>query len=102
AFEAPQGRGVYRVEVYLSTSPGQPAIPWIVSNPIYEKPADWGKPYVMPQPPSTDSWNIQGGPWHVEHDSRSSGGLVQVNARASKGPVAFSYALGAGARAGQY
>jgi hypothetical protein len=27
--------GVYRIEAYVSKAPGGPAIPWIVSNPIY-------------------------------------------------------------------
>ena len=37
--------GTYRVEVYLSSAPGDPPVPWIVSNPIYIRPPDgavWG------------------------------------------------------------
>ena len=30
-----QDRGVYRIEAYVPNAPGGPAVPWIVSNPIY-------------------------------------------------------------------
>jgi hypothetical protein len=100
AFEAPEGPGVYRAEVYLSDAAGRVPVPWIVSNPIYVEPAGWGKPYVMPLAPAIDSWRIQGGPWHVEHDSRSSGMFIQRNR--PEGPVEFTYALGDGPRSGQY
>jgi hypothetical protein len=92
---------VYRVEVYLSNSSGEPPAPWIVSNPIYVEPAGWGVTApVKPLPPAIDSWNIQGGPWHVERDNRSSGTLAQRDP--PKGSVDFSYHLGDGGRAGQY
>jgi hypothetical protein len=71
-----------------------------VSNPIYIEPAGWGAVPLKPLPPASDSANIQGGPWHVEHESRSSGTFVQPDA--PRGPVDFSYQLGDGARAGQY
>lgn len=32
---AAAARGVFRVEVYVPDAPGQPAVPWMVSNPIY-------------------------------------------------------------------
>jgi hypothetical protein len=35
------GEGTYRVEVYLTGSPGDPPIPWIVSNPIYIRRNGW-------------------------------------------------------------
>lgn len=99
-FEAPAGPGVYRVEVYLSNAPGQPPIPWIVSNPIYVEPAGWGQPTVPPRAPVTDSWNIQGGPWHAEQGHGSTGRLT-AHERAD-GPIEFNYQLAEGSRAGQY
>src|SRR5438105_1394104 len=99
-FDAPEGTGVYRIEVYLSGQAGTRPVPWIVSNPIYVEPAEWGRPYAMPPAPAIDSWPVQGGPWHVEHDDRSTGTFVQ-RVRPN-GPVEFSYRLGEGARAGQY
>ncbi len=99
-FDAAAGQGVYRVEVYLSNAPGQPPIPWIVSNPIYVEPEGWDTPPGARRAPATDSWNIQGGPWHVERDSGSTGQVVAHEP--PKGPVEFSYRLAGGARAGQY
>jgi hypothetical protein len=98
--DAPGGQGVYRVEVYLSSSQGQPPVPWILSNPIYVEPAGWGAVSSTPLGPAMESQNIQGGPWHVEHESRSSGVVVQPGA--PQGPVDFTYELGDGARTGQY
>ena len=34
-FTAPPERGAYRVEARVPGAPGSPAVPWIVSNPIY-------------------------------------------------------------------
>ncbi len=44
------GEGTYRVEVYLSSGPGDPPIPWIVSNPIYVRPVGWGTGCLRPSP----------------------------------------------------
>ena len=99
-FDAPPGPGVYRVEVYLSNSPGRPPVPWIVSNPIYVEPAGWGTPTVTPRPAATDSWNIQGGPWHVEQSNGSTAAFVAQDP--PKGPLAFRYRLADGPRSGQY
>ncbi len=41
---ATAGEGTYRAEVYLPDAPGDPPIPWIVSNPIYVRPDGWGTP----------------------------------------------------------
>ena len=66
------GEGTYRVEVYLSHAPGDPPIPWIVSNPIYVRPDGWGTPSASrPSQPPTITRGIQGGPWHVEKDDES-------------------------------
>jgi hypothetical protein len=34
-YRAPERAALFRVEVYLPEAPGSPAVPWIVSNPIY-------------------------------------------------------------------
>jgi hypothetical protein len=99
-FESTAGSGAYRVEVYLSQSPGNPPVPWIVSNPIYVHPANWETP-ATPQPPvATDSWGIQGGPWRIEKDAASTAQIMTQDP--PKGPVAFSFQLAAGERKGQY
>jgi hypothetical protein len=100
-FEAPATRGVYRIEVVLAHSPGLPPIPWIVSNPIYVEPAEWDVSRRTPElPPAHDSWNVQGGPWHAEHDQRSQGTVEQLDPPKSR--VRFSYRLADGPRDGLY
>jgi hypothetical protein len=37
-FAAPPEAGAYRVEVYLPRGPGDPRVPWLLSNPIYAGP----------------------------------------------------------------
>jgi hypothetical protein len=99
--ETQAGPGVYRVEVLLAASPGQPPIPWIVSNPIYVEPAGWDLPLREPAPlPALDRWRMQGGPWHVEHDAVSAATVQQQTP--PDGPVAFTYRLFTGSRVGQY
>jgi hypothetical protein len=92
--------GTYRVEVYLAASPGDPPVPWIVSNPIYVHPSEWGSPPATLQPPATDSLNIQGGPWHLEKDPRSMGEIA--HSRPPTGEAELTYTLAPGDRAGQY
>jgi hypothetical protein len=101
AFET-AGEGTYRVEVYLSNGPGDPPIPWIVSNPIYVRPDGWGM--RMPLPTAAEApeitRGIQGGPWHVEKDDESSAEIAQVDS--PTGPVQFTFRLAGGDPAGRY
>ena len=99
-FESPANHGTYRVEIYLSSGPGRPPVPWIVSNPIYVRPAGWGVAPAIIHPVMTDGRGIQGGPWHMEKDANSSGRVSQ--AEPPKGPAEFTYGLASGERAGQY
>jgi hypothetical protein len=94
------GEGTYRVEVYLTNAPGQPAIPWIVSNPIYVRPAAWGAPPATIIEDATLSRGAQGGPWHVEKDDASTAQVAQTDY--PTGPVQFTFHLGSGERAGKY
>jgi hypothetical protein len=97
-YESDGSDGAYRVEVYLSNSPGQPPVPWVVSNPIYVHPADWGRPFVPPTSDAIDRWPIEG-PWHAEKDA---GSTAQMTAPSKSTPVEFTYRLADGARGGQY
>ncbi len=100
-FESPADHGTYRVEIYLSNGPGRPPVPWILSNPIYVRPAGWGAAPVVTHPaPTTEGRGIQGGPWHVENDAGSTGQVSQPEP--PKGPAQFTYRLAQGERAGQY
>jgi hypothetical protein len=97
--EAP-GEGTYRVEVYLDAAPGNPSIPWIVSNPVYLRSDGWGSPVpVVPQPP-TITRGMQGGPWHAEKDGGSTAQVRQDNY--PTGPVELAFRLAGGDRTGQY
>ena len=89
--------GVYRVEVRVPDAPGRPAIPWIVSNPIYRY-AGTGEPRAEPSPPGVVSTvTVDSGGWRIESDGRSTG---QVSSGA--GGVRFSFALQAGLAASQF
>ena len=99
-FESTAGSGTYRIEVYLARGPGQPPVPWMVSNPIYVRPAGWGQAAASAPPAMTDRWGIQGGPWHLEKDAASTAQVSQASP--PEGPAAFTYRLGSGERAGQY
>ena len=100
AFQAHGEHGAYRVEVTLPNAPGDPPIPWLISNPIYVHPAEWGSATAHPPPVTTDRSVIQGGPWHVEKDAASTAAFAHPSP--PDGPVEFRYRLGAGARDGQY
>jgi hypothetical protein len=88
----------YRVEVTLPSSPGQPPLPWIVSNPIFV-----GLPRAESAPAS-------GGPadvktlvvtpplaWRVEKDGAST-----ADASSTASDVRLQYALGEGAPRNQF
>ncbi len=92
--------GTYRAEVHLADSPGDPPVPWIVSNPIYVRPEGWGGAAPDNRPATSYSWRIQGGPWHAEKDDASAADVAQTDY--PTGPVQFSFRLGGGERAGQY
>ena len=91
-----EGEGTYRVEVYLSTGPGDPPIPWIVSNPIYVRPPGWGIPSPRATETASITRGIQGGPWHVEKDDESSANIAQKDY--PTGPVHFEFRLADGGR----
>lgn len=72
-YAAPAGPGVYRVEVHLPRAPGAPAVPWIVSNPIYVRPQE---PPPAPRPVATARVvQYRDGPaaWQVEQSARAQG-----------------------------
>jgi hypothetical protein len=99
AFET-AGEGTYRVEVYLAHAPGDPLIPWIVSNPIYVRPEDWGTPSAATTETPSITRGIQGGPWHAEKDDESLADVTQQDA--PSGPVQLTFRLASGDRAGRY
>lgn len=92
-------RGAYRVEVRMPGAPGTPAVPWLVSNPIYfgevAHPAEGSG---RPAPASGDTGPpIAPFPWRIEKDTASSGVI-----RMSASEAVLEYKLGDGPRNSQF
>ena len=85
--------GSYRVEVHTPGAPGEPPVPWLVSNPIFRH----GPPSYYTAPPRDLPLELKELGWRVEHDPASS-------ARATPGPrgVEFEYSLATGERRSQF
>jgi hypothetical protein len=69
---ASQAPGAYRVEVHASRAPGEPAVPWIVSNPIYRLAQEPGGIDVAKAAPVHDV-RFDSRDWHIEHSDQSNG-----------------------------
>jgi len=97
--------GVYRVEVSRPGAPGQPPMPWMVSNPIYVgRHAASTAPRAAPRRPSAVAVQYADGPatrWQIETSSASRAALDVV--QATKGSeLALRYALGGAASASPF
>ena len=76
-------RGVYRVEIQWPGAPGEPPIPWVVSNPIYILDGRRGADQISDRvtPPTQVDVRYSNGPateWHIENSPRSRGALDVV------------------------
>lgn len=87
--------GVYRVEVRAPTAPGSPAVPWLVSNPVYLR--DRLPPDVSAVPAVQIVRDLGGLAWRVEHDPGSRATLSP-----GEGSTRLSYELRTGERASQF
>ena len=91
---------VYRAEVSLPGAPGDPAVPWMMSNPIYVGRASAEAIGVAQSlPPSTFAFQYRDGPasaWTVEHSPESLGAIDEVEAVTGQ-QLSFRYALGGNA-----
>jgi hypothetical protein len=89
--------GVYRVEMQWPGAPGQPPVPWVVTNPIYllnhARPAETIAPPEMPKQLDTRYANGPATAWHVENSTRSRGALDVVPSVGGT-QLLFRYALG--------
>lgn len=87
---------VYRVEVTLPGAPGEPPVPWIVSNPIYVGRPAVDPPAVVPRAAPTQRADLYvDGPadgWSVEHSASSQAAVDAVKAVAGT-QVLLRYAL---------
>ena len=75
---------VYRVEVSLPGAPGEPAVPWIVSNPIYVGRPAVDPPAVVPRAKPTQRADLYvdgpAGAWQVERSASSQAAVDAVKA----------------------
>jgi hypothetical protein len=86
-------RGVFRVEVYTTEAPGQPAVPWIVSNPIY---VGWPEAAVIapPRAAAAIATSLDGmASWTIEHSASSKGAVDIVPAAGGEAQALFRFAL---------
>jgi hypothetical protein len=97
--------GVYRVEVWRPDAPGEPPVPWIVSNPIWVGREPGGaSPPPARRAPSAVMPRYTNGPaagWTIEASPSSLAALDVVNgARGTE--LAFRYAIGGAASASPF
>jgi hypothetical protein len=86
--------GAYRIEIQLPNAPGNPPIPWVVTNPIYLR-ADAKPPAEKGSVPSFTP-RYQDGPadgWSVEKSAQSRGAIDVVPTISGK-QLKFRFALG--------
>jgi hypothetical protein len=105
--EVPAASGTYRVEVQLPGAPGEPPVPWLVSNPIYIGPVADATAAAIPPAGGSHRAGSQGAgsqvagiapfPWRIEKDAASSAIL-----RTSDTAVELQYRLAEGARNNQF
>lgn len=89
-------RAVYRVEVNLPGAPGQPPVPWIVSNPIYVGGVDGVAPAAQRTVATTFAVQYGDGPaagWTVEQSDASLAAMDVIPA-APGTQISYRFALG--------
>jgi hypothetical protein len=93
--------GVYRVEVRLPRAPGQPPVPWLITNAIYVGRSASANATTAPPVPEKQTTVVYGdgdaSEWTVEHSPRSIAGLDRLRAMGGGTQLGFRFALG-GAR----
>ena len=75
----PGTRAVYRVEIRLDAAPGDPPVPWVVTNPIYVRDQDEaprGRGEAVEHAPLYDDGEARG--WRIEKSERSKAALDVV------------------------
>lgn len=68
------GPAAYRVEVALPETPGRPAMPWIVSNPIYVRTSTPAPDVAGPRGVALP---LDDGPWHIERRADATANLTE-------------------------
>lgn len=89
-------RAVYRVEIHLPAAPGEPPVPWVLSNPIY---AGYLAQQPLPTRPAATDFAVryQNGfapDWTVETSQRSKAALDVVPATDGGTQLSMRWAIG--------
>jgi hypothetical protein len=94
-YTAPAGPGVYRVEVSMPGAAGSPAVPWILSNPIYVRPPAVTTPVARAAATHTAAQYTDGSSagWAVERSDRAQG-VLDVTTTVDGTELSLRYALG--------
>jgi hypothetical protein len=99
--------GVYRIEAYTANAPGGPAVPWIVSNPIYAGLA--GEPVVARVPEPVSRIPARAGEAAAENGARDTSAvdvrlLAEPRARTFAGDpsIHWDFTLSNGRPSGQF
>lgn len=90
-----QRSGAYRIEVQAPRAPGDPPLPWIVTNPIYV--AIPPRPAPEEPPPATDRAVLPAGAWDIEKDPASIGSVDAIDTGGAVRQV-FRFQLGRAGR----
>jgi len=99
-FTAPAAPAVYRAEIGLQHAPGDPPVPWLVTNPIYVGRSDQPSGPVTREAASVFAPVYSNGPatgWTTEATPQSAGALDVARAEGGGTQLRWRYALG-GAR----
>jgi hypothetical protein len=104
-FTAPASPAVYRAEIGLVHAPGEPPVPWIVTNPIYvgrsEQPSEARtRPEARAFAPIFDNGPVAA--WTIEASSQSAGAVDLARAEGGGNQLRWRYAIGGTRDAGPY
>jgi hypothetical protein len=104
-FSGPATPAVYRAEIGLGHAPGEPPVPWIVTNPIYagrteQAPAVTERPSVRTFSTIYDNGPATG--WAVEASPQSAGAIDVARALGGGTQLRLRYALGGAGSDGPY
>jgi len=88
--------GVYRIEASAPSAPGEPPLPWLVSNPVYVgmEPRDTRVPAP---PPASARLVLPAGAWRIEKDPTSTGAFENTDGEAGI-RRRFTFQLGRGGK----
>lgn len=104
-FSAAAAPAVYRAEIGLRHAPGEPPVPWIVTNPIYvgrteQTPPTHSRPAARAFTTIYDNGQAAG--WQIEANAQSAGAVDVARAEGGGTQLRWRYALGGGRTDGPY